>query len=124
MARQQRVLRLAPDRLSAYDLCLRAKSLTWKFRPQANAEARALAERALALNPQNALAHAIVSTTHHVEWVGCWVIDRAHALDQAHLYARRAVGLDRDDSFARWRLAEVLHYRGAFLRGPVQSLAR
>lgn len=111
---------MAPDQLGAYDLCLRAKALIWRFKPNENAEARTLAERAIALDQRNALAHALLSTTYHVDWVCCWVVDRPRALKQAYSHAKRAVDLDRDDSYARWRLGEVLHYRREYAEARSQ----
>ncbi len=120
MAGQQRALRLAPEKLGAYDLCLRAKALIWKFKPRENLEARALAQRAIALDPQCALAHAQIATTYHLEWLAFWGTERDRALERSYVHAKRAVELDRDDSLARWRLGEVLHYRGEFAESRSQ----
>lgn len=112
--------RIPPDKLGAYELCLRAKALVWTFRRKENAAARDLLERALELDPMSAAAHSFLSTAHHNAFTCCWVEDRDRSLELAAEHARIAVDLDNRDSRARWRLAEALQYLGDLSRARGQ----
>jgi len=111
-AGERRAYRLPPDQLGAYELCLRARAEIFKFRRRENAAGRALLERALALDPRSATAHAQLSTAYHNDWMMRWVTDGRRALELAHAHAKTAVDLDPDDSRARWGLGEALQYCG------------
>lgn len=113
-AGRERALRLSPEALSAYDLVLRSEALFFRFTRQDNAEARRLAERAVALDPRSALAHAQLGWTHCLDYVSSWVEDRAAALAAAYAMAQRAVLLDEDDCRARWLLGNMHIYRREF----------
>ena len=63
----QRATRMSPDGLKAYDLFLRAKALVVRFTSKDNAEARDLLDRAIALDPANAQAHAQLCAAHYID---------------------------------------------------------
>ena len=108
---RDRAVRLSPSELRAYDLVLRAKVLTTKYTKANNAQALACAERAIALDPSSARAHAHAAWCHFFDYMACWTADRANALAKAFALARRAVELDETDSFARCLLGVVHLFR-------------
>jgi TolB-like protein/Tfp pilus assembly protein PilF len=108
VADHRRVLRLSADDLAAYDLYTQAKVLIWEFTKENNAKARALLERAVALDPGLARAHAQLSLAHMMDWMAFWVADREAAERLFLDHARTAVRLDGDDSRTRWQLGEAL----------------
>ena len=110
-AGRERAMRLSPDALSAYDLVLRSEALLLRFTKNDNAEAQRLAEKAIALDPRSALAHAQLGWTHCMDHIASWVEDRARALDTAFALAQRAVLLNEADGRARWLLGNVHIYR-------------
>ena len=113
-AGRERALRLSPDALSAYDLVQRSEALFLRFTRQDNAEARRLAERAVALDPKSVLAHAQLGWTHCLDYISSWVEDREASLASAFAMAQRAVLLDEDDCRARWLLGNMHIYRREF----------
>jgi hypothetical protein len=56
---RDRVQRMSPIALQAYDLVLRAKALISKYTKTDNQEALACAERAVELDPTSARAHSL-----------------------------------------------------------------
>jgi TolB-like protein/Tfp pilus assembly protein PilF len=113
-AGQERALHLSPDALSAYDLVLRSQALLLLFRRDDNAEARQLAERALALDPRSAAAHTELGWSYCLDCILSWVEDRPAAFAAAFKAAQRAVLLDEADCRARWLLGNVHIYRREF----------
>jgi adenylate cyclase len=103
----QRATRMSPDSLKAYDLFLRAKSIFLRFTRADNAEARDLLKRAIALDPANAQAHAVLCETYFMDWVGNWVEDGDHALNEAVRWGKEAVAVDDADSRSHWTLGEA-----------------
>ena len=103
----QRATRMTPDSLKAYDLVLRAKSKFMRFTRTDNAKARDLLKRAIALDPANAQAYAILCGTHYLDWFGNWVEDGDHALNEAIRCGKKAVAADDADSRSHWNLGEA-----------------
>jgi TolB-like protein/Tfp pilus assembly protein PilF len=81
------------DNLEAYDAFLRGMESFNRFTKEANAQARQLFERALALDPQYAEAYAYLSWTYYREGVLRWSAD-PQALERALTLAQQAVALD------------------------------
>ncbi len=90
---QARFRRAPTDNLEAYDAFLRAEAYFWRYTQEAHAQARQLYERALALDPQYAAAHASLAVTYLVEWIWQWSQD-PQTLDRALVLAQRALALD------------------------------
>jgi TolB-like protein len=112
VAGRSRIARLSPTELRAYDLVLRARGLWGRFTRQENEEAQALLQRAIALDPSNAQAHAYLSHTFFMQYMAWWVEDRDAAIRKAMDLAVRAVSLDNNEPTARWVLGLVnLHLR-------------
>jgi len=72
-AGRERALRLSPEALSAYDLMLRSEALFLRHHKEDNAEARRLAEQAVALDPKSALALTQLAWTHCLDHIFGWV---------------------------------------------------
>jgi TolB-like protein/Tfp pilus assembly protein PilF len=81
------------DNLEAYDSFLRGQGYFWRFTKEANAQARQMYEKALALDPQYAEAYAYLSWTYHREWVLGWNAD-SQTLERSLALAQKAIALD------------------------------
>jgi TolB-like protein/DNA-binding SARP family transcriptional activator len=110
-AGRDRVERLSPSALRAYDLILRAKALTLRYTRTYNAEALDSAERAVLLDPGSARAHAHAAWCHFYNYMACWTLDRESALAKSYELAHRAVELDETDSFTHTMLGIVQIFR-------------
>ena len=108
VANRDRVERLSPSALRAYDLILRAKALTLKYTRTDNAQALACAERAVELDSASAPAHAHAAWCHFYNYMASWTADRDSALVKAYGLAQRAVELDETDSFGHVMLG-IMH---------------
>ena len=81
----------------AYDYLLRARSLIMQFTPEANAEARAMLEHALAIDPTMATAYAGLAMALGTEYTNGW--NNAGPERPAHVLelARRGYAADEND---------------------------
>ncbi len=94
---QERFKRAPTNNLEAYDHFLRGVEYYYRFRKEANIQARQLFERAIELDPQYAAAYAFLSVTYWTDWYSQWA-PGAQPLERAFETAQRAVTLD--DSLA------------------------
>ena len=62
------IVRKHTDNLEAYDAFLRGLEYFWRFTKEANAQARQMFEKAIALDPQYAEAYAQLGLTYWLEW--------------------------------------------------------
>ncbi|MBV8536126.1 MAG: adenylate/guanylate cyclase domain-containing protein [Alphaproteobacteria bacterium] len=107
----ERVKRERPDSLHAYDLLLRALPDVYVAMPDEAERALQLLDRALALEPDYALAHAYAAWCHEIRFVraGQQPAEREAALRHAH--AALANGPDDATAlaFAGFTVAQIAH---------------
>jgi tetratricopeptide (TPR) repeat protein len=98
LAEIERVKRKRPEHLDAYDLVLRATPFSFAAMPDSAVQALPLLERALALEPDYALAHAHAAHCHEILFVraGRREENRQGAVHHAHA----AITHGRDDAMA------------------------
>ena len=98
LAEIERVKRKRPDSLDAYDLVLHAQPDVYSRDAGAAEKALALLERALALDPTYALAHAYAAECHHTLYLrgGMHEEDRKVSIR----YAEMAIAHGQDDALA------------------------
>ena len=99
--------RKAPDNLAAYECVLAGKLLHHRSSKSDNAEALRLLERAIALDPDYAHAHAWKACTLGQSYVYGWCDDREATAEQVMEGLRIALGLDDNDSDVHRILAAV-----------------
>ena len=99
-----------PSELSAHDYVLQARA-RYALRSRATTmEARELAEKAIAADPEYAPGYAILGDTYNSAYI--LQLEGAEALDHAYTAARNAVELDPQLSEAHELLGRVLLRRG------------
>ena len=108
----ERVRRKPPASLAAYECVLRGSALAIGD-PDAEAEARALYEKAIALDPDYARAHALLAYLLSIRWF-CDLSGSDAALDRALDLAKRAVALDDNDSICHDHLGWIYLNRKSF----------
>jgi TolB-like protein len=108
----ERARRKPPSNLDAYELVLRGNALPWDD-PAGNAEAIRLFQQAIALDPDYAIAYALLATMRCGQWRDNLRADDAVLLD-AHTLAKRAVELDDSDSTCHSLLSNTCMYRRQF----------
>ncbi len=113
-------MRKHTDNLEAYDSFLRGLEYFLRFTKEANAQARQMFEKALALDPQYAEAYAFLGWTYLMEWILRWSAD-PQTLERALALAQQAVALDDSlpvaHSLLSWVFARKQQYDQAIAEG-------
>ena len=97
-AEAERVKRKRPDNLDAYDLVLQSQSDVYSGMPARVTKALILLERALALEPDYALAHAFAAMCHHCLFLRAGLREENRAASISH--AQAAIQHGQDDALA------------------------
>ena len=108
---RERALREPTANLSAYEYFLRGRSEMSNPTRQANYEARAQFERAIALDPSFAAAVAALGWAHFESAVSGWSEFRADEVKQAEALADKALALDPTTTSALRLLANLRSFR-------------
>jgi len=87
------LVRKTTDNLEAYDYFLRGTGDLWQSTKEANAQARQMFEKAVALDPQYAEAYAGIGRTYFTEWSTQWNRE-PQVLQRAEELAQTAIALD------------------------------
>ncbi|GAB3726325.1 winged helix-turn-helix domain-containing tetratricopeptide repeat protein [Luteimonas pelagia] len=106
----ERARRKPPPSLAAYECVLEGNALHWYDASQ-RAEATRLFEKAIALDPDYGLAHALLAVMRYVDWYDAPKGDDT-SLEAAYVLARRGVEIDPGDSACHSLLAQVHRLRG------------
>ena len=106
-ATQERVKRKRTDNMAAYECVLAAKVLHHRSQREANAEAQSLLDRAVALDPNYAHAHAWKACVLGQTWIYGWCTDRDATFQQVADELQIALALDDNDSDVHRILAAV-----------------
>jgi len=84
--------------LHAYDYYLRAGAALDRVSAESSLEALALARQAITLEPDFALAHALIAELYVQRWSFGWTVDRPGETKEASRAVRRALELDSNDA--------------------------
>jgi TolB-like protein len=103
-----RAIRKPAANLTAYDLYLRALAQSYRYTEEGLAEAVALAQQALAIDPSYAPAAAMVSVCRWMQRVQGWGALSADDVGEACRLARQALEAERDDAETIWQAAMTL----------------
>jgi adenylate cyclase len=118
-ARHDRAKRKQTDNMAAYECVLAAKVLHHRSMREDNAEAQRLLDRALALDPNYAHAHAWKACVLGQTWTYDWCADRDATFGQVGSELEVALALDDNDSdvhriLAALNLARKDHDKAAY----------
>ncbi|WP_417425076.1 winged helix-turn-helix domain-containing tetratricopeptide repeat protein [Hoeflea sp.] len=105
-----RALRKSPSELDAYDCLLHARRYTATLNEAMHAEARDLLEKAIALDPNYAEAHALLANVYLAEHRFA-ANPRPEPIERALEMALKAVQLDPHSAYAHCWLAIVHYFR-------------
>ena len=122
VAGRDRIERLSPTALRAYDLVLRARALTLNPTRVDNQQALACAERAMQLDPASAAAHAHAAWCHFYNYMAFWSANPRQSLAKAYEVVQRAVVLDETESFAHAIMGSVQWFRRDFEQARTEYL--
>ena len=100
-----RLERRGTENLEAYDFYLRGRDLFRRFAREDNAQARALYERATALDPTFAAAWAGVAATHGLDAINQWSDAPQASSELSTLLAHKSAALDDAEPLAHSLLA-------------------
>jgi len=96
--------------LDAYDYYWRAWAAMYRFSSEGSQEALALLEKAIALDPEFALAYASEAVCYFMRRAFSWSVDPAREAGQAERLAQRAMELDSSDARVLTFYAQTLIY--------------
>jgi adenylate cyclase len=96
----------------AWEYFMRGAELYRRFTPKENAQARALFEKAIDLDPEFARAYAILAATHRQDSTGRWSQDPESSEDLAYRMASKAVELARRELEPKPSLPYALEQMG------------
>jgi TolB-like protein/class 3 adenylate cyclase/Tfp pilus assembly protein PilF len=96
--------------LDAYDYYWRAWAAMYRFSSEGSQEALALLEKAIALDPEFALAYASEAVCYFMRRAFSWSVDPAHEAAEAERLAQRAMDLDSSDARVLAFYAQTLIY--------------
>jgi TolB-like protein/Tfp pilus assembly protein PilF len=105
-----------PNNLEAYDLVLRGRDLLSRVTRSANAQARALFERAIALDPNYAPAYVGLGQVDMRASNNGWTQDPVEARERAEKLAQKAIALDDLSSSAHALLGDAAVHFGDYDR--------
>ena len=108
--------------LDAYDYYLRAWAAIYRFSAEGSKEALSLLEKAIALDPEFALAYATQAVCYFTRRAFSWSVDPAHEAAEAGRTARRAMELDSGDAQVLTFYAQTLIYNVGRLDEAVACL--
>jgi class 3 adenylate cyclase/TolB-like protein/Tfp pilus assembly protein PilF len=103
-----------PSNLEAYDLVLHGRALLLRATRSANAQARDLFERAIALDPNYAPAYVGLGHVNLLASNAGWTEDPVEARERAEKLAQKAIALDDLNSSAHALLGEVAVHFGDY----------
>ena len=115
-AERERVMRKGTKNLNAYDYWLRGRESWFRWTKEANAQAGALYEKAMKLDPSWARPYGGMAWVHVNDWRYRWSEDPETSLELALEMAQKANALDPDDHHSPWTLGFVYLYRRQFDR--------
>jgi adenylate cyclase len=108
---QTRIGQAAQVNPEAYDMLLRGLEAYRRYTPEENAEARELFERAIALDPGFARAHADLALTYYYDVV-FGLSSRDESIRQAIYYAKTANELDGSLPQLQFALSDIYRMQG------------
>ena len=91
---RKRIHRRRTDNLEAYEHFLRGRDQAFRDTPEANAQARALLEKAILLDPDFSLAYSHLARNYVITYVNQWAESPERCLELAMELGQRAVELD------------------------------
>lgn len=121
----ERARRKRPDSLDAYDLVLRAQADVYSGMPERSTKALLLLDRALALEPSYALAHAFAAMCYHNRFLRAGLREEDKTASIRH--AEAAITFGQDDAlaltFAGFSIGMDAHDRAAAFTAFEAALA-
>jgi len=108
--------------LDAYDYYLRAWAAIYRYSSEGSQEALVLLEKAIALDPDFAIAYATAAVCYFIRRAFSWSTDPAHEAAEAERLARRAMELDSSDARVLTFYAQTLIYNVGRLDEAVACL--
>jgi adenylate cyclase len=101
----RRIAATRTENIEAYDCYLRGRALWQRSAKEPNAQARALLERAVELDPKFASAHALLSVVHNFDYINAWSASPSKSRESSRASALCALSLDEADLVAHPAMA-------------------
>jgi len=109
------------DNLKAYEYFLQGEKLFFRYAKAQNHEARALFQKAIALDDDFARAHAMLAWTHTFDFMNGWSETPEQSLSQGEAIAGRAIELETTLPLAYFVRGLVYRERGEYVKALVEA---
>ncbi len=116
--------RLAPRRgvnVEAFEFFLRGREQAWAATRTGNIAARGLLERAIAIDPDYAAAHAVIAMTHMLDYANGFSGDPEHSLQVGRELAQRVVRMDEVEPLGHFALGAAYLWSRDFDRAQAEA---
>jgi TolB-like protein/Tfp pilus assembly protein PilF len=116
--------RLTPKRsvnVEAFEFFLRGREQAWAATRTGNIAARGLLERAIAIDPDYAAAHAVVAMTHVLDYANGFSADPERSLQVGLELAQRAVRMDEEEPLGHFTLGAAYLWTRDFDRAQAEA---
>jgi TolB-like protein len=116
--------RLTPKRsvnVEAFEFFLRGREQAWAATRTGNIAARGLLERAIAIDPDYAAAHAAVAMTHVIDYANGFSADPERSLQVGLELAQRAVRMDEEEPLSHFALGAAYLWTRDFDRAQAEA---
>ena len=116
--------RLTPKRsvnVEAFEFFLRGREQAWAATRTGNIAARGLLERAIAIDPDYAAAHAAVAMTHVLDYANGYSADPEHSLQVGLELAQRAMRMDEEEPLGHFALGAAYLWTRDFDRAQAEA---
>jgi TolB-like protein/class 3 adenylate cyclase len=117
--------RLAPRRsvdVQAFEFFLRGREQAASVTPTGNIAARGLLERAIAIDPDYAAAHAVIAMTHVLDYANGYSSDPEQSLRVGLELAQRVVHMDEAEPLGHFALGAAYLWNREFDRAEAEAL--
>jgi TolB-like protein/Tfp pilus assembly protein PilF len=104
---QDRLNQKREVKVEAFELFLRGREQAWTATRTSGIAARALLERAVAIEPNYAAAHAVIAATHLIDYANGFSSDPEQSLRTGFELAQRVVQMDETDPAGHYALCSA-----------------
>ena len=118
---QDRLTQRREINVQAFELFLRGREQVWAATRPTNIAARGLLERAIAIDPEYAAAHAAIAMTHVIDYANAFSSDPEQSLRMGVELAQRVIAMDDAEPLGHFALGAAYMWSKELDRAQVEA---